>query len=148
MSEDTEGLAREAAAIRAAGRAMDPYVKELADIKGEVRATKEELRSIREDALRLARYADEDRKRLASSVKEDAETHATEVAEKVINQMMRALGLDPDKPADFVRDMQFLKELRETFGAVKRHALMVLIGVIMLGLATGAWQALKAGAKP
>lgn len=97
----------------------------------------------KQDAERALTLAMEDRLRLADKVKEGSERQATEVAEKVVKQMMTSLGLDPEKPGDFVRDMMFLRELRETFGQTKRHAIGVLVGIIMMGMASGLWFALK-----
>ena len=114
---------------RAIAKAMEPYARQIEDIK--------------QDGLRSARFAGEDRERLASQVQGDTEKYASDVAEKTIKRLMTTLGVDPDKPTAFVQDMLFLKELRETFGTAKRHAMTVLIGVVMLGIASGLWQAFK-----
>ena len=143
-----EDLAREAAALKAAGRAIDPYIEELAELRKEVRSLTRLVNDLRDDAARINKYADDDRKRLAETVKEGAEEQATEIATHIVSQALKSLAIDADKSGDFVKDMIFLRELRETFGVMRRHAITVLIGIIMLGITTGVWQALKAGAKP
>lgn len=132
-----------AAIAVAVQRAMDPYDRQLRTLQDNSARFAENVRA---DAARATVIANEDRDRLAIQVRGDAERHAKEIAEEVVKQMMLSLGLDSAKPKDFIQDMLFVQELRKTFVTAKNHAITVIVGVIMLGIATGVWQMVK-GAK-
>ena len=164
IRSDDPDLVLEAKILKAVTRGVAPYAQEVDELKESLatvnRALQSYAKQIREmqesaertttaaeeAAKRLAKNATEDRERLAINVREAAERQASEVAEKVVDRMMRSLGLDPDKPTDFVKDMLFVKELRETFSAARKHAITVLVGIVMMGIATGIWASLKSGA--
>lgn len=122
-------LAFEARVMSAVSRAIEPYEKQ--------------IRDLRDDAARTARYAEEDRKRLALTLKEDNEAHAEEIAEKVVNRVMEGLGLDPKKPADFVLLMAFVRDLKSTFQDARKHGSFVVIGLIVTGIGGLLWTAFK-----
>jgi hypothetical protein len=131
---------------RAVESAQKPLLRQIEELRTDAIRAAEVLRR---DAERTERQANEDRQRLARTVQEDGQRQATEVAERTckeaVDQFMSRLGLDPEKPGSFVQDMMFLRELRETFGTVKKHAIMVFVGIVVMGLVAGVWTAFKAG---
>lgn len=121
-------------------RAIAPIARQMAKLQEDA----DRAASVfRQDAARAATIATEDRERLATNVRDASERQASEVAEKVVNRMMVSLGLDPENPSAFVQDMWFLKELRETFGTGKKHAMLVFIGILASAIVAGLWTAFK-----
>lgn len=71
------------------------------------------------------------------------ETELRRVVQSAVTETLTSLGLQPEDPKAMQRDMQFLRELRETAEAVRRKGILVLVGaLIAAGLA-----ALLAGIK-
>lgn len=131
---------------RAVAQAQQPLFRQIEELRQDAQRTAEILRR---DTERNVQIAAEDRERLALKVQENSERQATAAAERTckeaVDQFMSRLGLDPDKPGNFVQDMMFLRELRDTFSTVRKHAITVFVGIIVMGLVAGIWTAVKAG---
>lgn len=77
----------------------------------------------------------------------DIRTLIDEVAHKAasaaVKQTLVTMGIDADNPFEVQKDMQMLREWRESISAVKRHGLLVAIAVIIVGALGLVWAAIK-----
>ena len=136
---DLEDIVREAV-----DKALRPFERKLDVIESKAERTAE---SVRLDAERALRVATDDRERLARQVRDDSREHAKQVANEVVAQMIKSLGLDPDKPSEFVQDMMFVRDFRLAVKSSKSKALTVAVGIIISAICAGIWLALKNGLK-
>lgn len=68
---------------------------------------------------------------------------AHKAASAAVKQTLVTMGIDADNPFEVQKDMQHLREWRESISSVKRHGLMVAIGVITVGVHGLIWTAIK-----
>lgn len=82
----------------------------------------------------------------ANAVKEQSLTRddVEEIVEKGITRFMERCGID-DVP-EFRKDLTAMRAARETREAVMRHGLGSVIAILIMGIATAIWLAVK-GAK-
>lgn len=66
-----------------------------------------------------------------------------ELMHDAVVEAMSTLGIDARNPMDVQRDMQFLRELRETSERVKQRTIFVLVGILVTGIAAATWLGLK-----
>ena len=121
----TDDLAFKTRIMREVVEAIGPYERQLEELK--------------RDLERSHRYGEEDRVRLAATLREENERNAEQVADKIVRRAMLSLGLDPDRPADFMKLTMFVKEMQDTVQAARRHGLLVV---------TLIWTGVKGNLKP
>lgn len=68
---------------------------------------------------------------------------AHKAASEAVKQTLVTMGIDADNPFEVQKDMQHLREWRESISAVKRHGLLAAIGVLTIGLIGLIWAAIK-----
>lgn len=68
---------------------------------------------------------------------------ANKAAAAAVKQTLVTMGIDADNPFEVQKDMQYLREWRESISAVKRHGLDAAIGFIILGALAMVWAAIK-----
>ena len=133
IDDETE-LHIQALVFKGLAQAIAPYERQIEDLK--------------QGAARAARFAEEDRLRLAAALRDETENQAEIMADKIVRRLLSPLGLDPDKPADFVLLMGFLREFRKTMEDARRHGFFVIIGLALTGIGGLLWKAFQMSAKP
>lgn len=66
------------------------------------------------------------------------------VAEAVAETLTR-LGIEASEPLEVQKDMQHLREWRESIATVKRQSLITAIGILVAGALGIVWMAVKGG---
>ena len=66
------------------------------------------------------------------------------VAEAVAETLTR-LGIEASEPLEVQKDMQHLREWRESIATVKRQSLITAIGILVAGALGLVWMAVKGG---
>lgn len=66
------------------------------------------------------------------------------VCQSAVTETLTSLGLQPEDPKAMQRDMQFLRELRETAEAVRRKGILVLVGALIAAGLAALWAGIKA----
>lgn len=66
------------------------------------------------------------------------------VAEAVAETLTR-LGIEASEPLEVQKDMQHLREWRESIATVKRQSLITAIGILVAGALGLVWMAVKVG---
>ena len=135
---DEDDLRLNTIILRKVRETMEPYARDVENVQRDVA-------DIKRDAERSARYADDDRKRLVDSLKDEAEKIAEDVAEKAVTRILERFGLDPQKPDDFRKLVDWLNELKTTVHDARKHGITVIVGVVAMGLATLIWKAVTMG---
>nr|WMC99355.1 hypothetical protein RAR13_11925 [Aminobacter aminovorans] len=64
------------------------------------------------------------------------------VAEAVAETLLK-LGIDASDPIELQKDMQHLREWRESVATVKRQSLITAIGILTVGILGLIWAALR-----
>ena len=64
------------------------------------------------------------------------------VAETVSETLLK-LGIDASDPIELQKDMQHLRQWRESIASVKRQSIITAVGVITLGALGLLWTAVK-----
>lgn len=136
---DDDDLRLNALVLRKVRESVEPYARDVEKVERSVE-------DLKRDAERASRYADEDRKRLIDSLKDEAEKISEDVAEKAVNRILERFGLDPQKPDDFRKLVDWLNELKTTVHDARKHGITVIVGLIAMGLATLIWKAITMGA--
>lgn len=62
-----------------------------------------------------------------------------EVVREAVHETLITMGVDPKNPVEMQRDFQHLREWRNTTGALKRHGLLVLLGIFVAGTVAAIW---------
>ena len=60
-----------------------------------------------------------------------------------VNETLSSLGLQPDDPRAMQRDLQFLRELRETSESIRRKGLLALVGALIAATLAAIWAGIK-----
>lgn len=71
---------------------------------------------------------------------------AEQASEEAIKKMLLALGINaatPDAILAFQKDVAFMRTLRESSEAVKRKAILTVVGVFITGMIGYLWLAFK-----
>ena len=63
------------------------------------------------------------------------------IVAETVDQTLTRLGVDTDDPLEFQRDLQHLRQWRESIATVKRQSLMTAIGIITAGVLGLIWLA-------
>lgn len=71
------------------------------------------------------------------------EAEIRRVVAETVDQTLTRLGVDTSDPLEFQRDMQHLREWRESINTVKRQSLITAIGIITAGVLGLIWLAIK-----
>lgn len=69
---------------------------------------------------------------------------ASEAAEQAVSKTFVAMGLDPSKPFEAQKDMQFVRATRERCEDSQGKAILTMIGLLLGGAATAFWVGFKA----
>lgn len=62
---------------------------------------------------------------------------------KGVRDAMVPLGFDISNPLEMQKDMQHLREWRQSVAAVKRQGIMTAIGILTAGAVGALWMAVK-----
>lgn len=66
------------------------------------------------------------------------------VCQSAVTETLTSLGLQPEDPRAMQRDLQFLRELRETAEAVRRKGILVLVGALIAAGLAALWAGIRA----
>ena len=90
--------------------------------------------------------------------KHEAEGIAQQAAERTVDAMrgeivqavddgvtdaLTRVGIDPEKPLEMQRDMQFVRDWRSTVSSVRKKGLLTAVGLIVAGLVSALWLGMK-----
>lgn len=65
------------------------------------------------------------------------------IVSSTVAETLLTLGIDADDPIEFQRDMQHLRQWRESMATVKRQSLMTAVGILVAGFLGLLWMAIK-----
>lgn len=68
---------------------------------------------------------------------------AKQAAKEAVKEIFLTLGIKTDDALEVQKDMQHLREWRESVATVKRQSLMTAIGIITAGILGLIWVAVK-----
>ena len=71
------------------------------------------------------------------------EAEIRRIVAETVDQTLTRLGVDTENPIEFQRDLQHLRNWRESVATVKRQSLVTAVGVIIAGALGLMWLALK-----
>jgi len=71
------------------------------------------------------------------------EAEIRRIVSETVDQTLTRLGVDTADPLEFQKDMQHLRQWRESIATVKRQSLVTAIGIITAGVLGLIWLALK-----
>lgn len=71
------------------------------------------------------------------------DTELKKVVSEAVAETLLKLGIDASDPIELQKDMQHLRQWRESVATVKRQGLMAAVGVITVGVLGLIWAALK-----
>lgn len=75
----------------------------------------------------------------------EARSIATEAAEEALKGMLVKLGIDPEDELENQQDFAFVRNWRLSSQTVKRHGLLVAVGILVVGLSGLIWNAIRTG---
>lgn len=70
---------------------------------------------------------------------------AKQAAKEAVKEVFLTLGIETDDALEVQKDMQHLREWRESAATVKRQSLLTAIGILTAGVLGLVWMAVKAG---
>lgn len=65
------------------------------------------------------------------------------ITKEVVKHTLITLGIDACDPQEMQRDSQFVRDLRLTSEKIKSRGLIVIVGIVVVGVATACWLGLK-----
>lgn len=68
---------------------------------------------------------------------------ADEAAERAVKKTFLLMGVDPENPMESQADMVFLRATRQRCEGAEGKALITLVGLLVLGVATTFWAGFK-----
>jgi hypothetical protein len=68
---------------------------------------------------------------------------ASEAAGQAVKDMLTALGIDPSKPFDAQKDMQWLRSTRERCEGISAKAVLTVIGLLVAAALAALWAGFK-----
>lgn len=71
------------------------------------------------------------------------EAELNKIVSQAVAETLLKLGIDASDPIELQKDMQHLRQWRESVATVKRQGLMAAVGVITVGVLGLIWAALK-----
>lgn len=70
---------------------------------------------------------------------------AKQAAKEAVKEVFLTLGIETDDALEVQKDMQHLREWRESIATVKRQSLITAIGILVAGALGLVWMAVKVG---
>lgn len=71
------------------------------------------------------------------------ETELKKIVAEAVAETLLKLGIDASDPIELQKDMQHLREWRESVATVKRQSLITAIGILTVGILGLIWAALR-----
>src|SRR5262245_45399286 len=73
------------------------------------------------------------------------EAEVKRIVAEAVEETLTKLGFDVAKPMEAQKDMQFLREWRESAATVKKQSLITAVGVVTVGVLGLIWLAVRGG---
>lgn len=70
-------------------------------------------------------------------------TELRELMSEVVTETLTKIGIDTEHPLEAQRDSQFVRDWREASESVKGKALVVAVGVLVVGALGALWLGIK-----
>lgn len=67
----------------------------------------------------------------------------SETVEQTVEQTLTKLGIDPDQPIEFQKDMAFVRSWRTSSDTAKRQSILAAVGILTTGILGLVWMAIK-----
>lgn len=67
------------------------------------------------------------------------------IVAETVDQTLTRLGVDTHEPLEFQKDLQHLREWRQSVGTIKRQGLITAVGILTAGILGLIWMAVKGG---
>lgn len=67
------------------------------------------------------------------------------IVAETVDQTLTRLGVDTENPLEFQRDLQHLRNWRESVATVKRQSLVTAVGILVAGILGLIWLAVRGG---
>lgn len=71
------------------------------------------------------------------------EAEVKRIVAEAVAETLTKLGIQVDDPLEAQKDMQFLRQWRESAATVKKQSLVTAVGVITVGILGLIWLAIK-----
>lgn len=69
---------------------------------------------------------------------------AEKAADKTVVRTLSSLGVEVNDPLAMQRDMQFLREMRDTWHSAKSRGFLIALGLMVTGFFSFLWSAIRA----
>jgi hypothetical protein len=76
------------------------------------------------------------------------EAEVKRIVAEAVEETLTKLGFDVGKPMEAQKDMQFLRDWRESAATVKKQSLITAVGVITVGVLGLIWLAIQGRPPP
>lgn len=73
------------------------------------------------------------------------EQEIRKIVAEAVAETLTHLGIEASEPLEVQKDMQHLREWRESIDTVKRQSLITAIGILLAGVLGLVWMAVKGG---
>ncbi|AAT69463.1 gp04 [Alphaproteobacteria phage PhiJL001] len=71
------------------------------------------------------------------------EAQLKEIMEEAVNEALIKIGVDPSDPIEVQKDMQHLRDWRQSVESVQKRGLMVIVSTLTAGLLAALWIGFK-----
>lgn len=71
------------------------------------------------------------------------EAEIRKIVAEAVKETMLTMGIDTSEPIELQRDMQHLRQWRESITTVKRQGLITAMGILTAGIIGAIWLAIK-----
>lgn len=71
------------------------------------------------------------------------EAEIRRIVTETVEQTFMRLGIEADDPLEVQKDMQHLRQWRESINTVKRQGMITAIGIVTAGVLGAVWLAIK-----
>ena len=61
----------------------------------------------------------------------------------IVHETLLTIGVDADDPIEMQRDFQHMRDLRVTSNIIKKRALHIVVGIIVVGVISACWMGFK-----
>nr|DAP56840.1 MAG TPA: hypothetical protein [Caudoviricetes sp.]DAU40488.1 MAG TPA: hypothetical protein [Caudoviricetes sp.] len=75
------------------------------------------------------------------------EADINKIVENAVKETLTKIGIDPEQPLEYQKDMAFVRSWRASSETVKRQGIITVYGIILTGIAGLIWAALKGNAQ-